>query len=118
VKILLVEDEALVRMMAADTLTDAGFEVIEAASGEEAIEACKRAPADLLFTDIRLPGRLTGWDVAEHCRAMHPEIPVIYATGYSDLEPRQVAGSRFFRKPYRTEQIVSAVRELLRGRPR
>jgi CheY-like chemotaxis protein len=100
-------------MMAAETLTDAGFEVIEAATGEEALQACRQSPADLLFTDIRLPGHLTGWDVAEHCRAMHPDIPVIYATGYSDVEARRVSGSRFFRKPYRGEQIVSAVRELL-----
>jgi CheY-like chemotaxis protein len=88
-KVLLVEDEALVRMMAVETLEDAGFEVIEAATGEEAIEACKTHHADVLFTDIRLPGELSGWDVAEHCRAQHPDLPVIYAT--DTPRPRRAA---------------------------
>jgi CheY-like chemotaxis protein len=111
-KVLLVEDEALVRMMAVETLMDAGFEVIEAATGEEALEACKIHHADVLFTDIRLPGKLTGWDVAEHCRASNPDLPVIYATGYSESEPRQVPGSAFFRKPYRPAEIIKKIRDL------
>lgn len=111
-KVLLVEDEALVRMMAAEMLTDAGFEVIEAASGEEALEACKVHQADVLFTDIRLTGKLTGWDVAEHCRADNPDLPVIYATGYSEAAPRRVPGSAFFRKPYRGAEILKTIRDL------
>ena len=113
-KVLLVEDEALVRMMAAETLEDAGFEVIEAATGEQALEACKMHRADVLFTDIRLPGELSGWDVAEHCRAQHPDLPVIYATGYSEAAPRRVPGSAFFRKPYRPAEIVKTILTLTR----
>jgi CheY-like chemotaxis protein len=113
-KVLLVEDEALVRMMAVETLEDAGFEVIEAATGEEALEACKIHRADVLFTDIRLPGKLSGWDVAEHCRAQNPDLPVIYATGYSEVAPRRVAGSAFFRKPYRPAEVVKTILALTR----
>jgi CheY-like chemotaxis protein len=69
-------------------------------------------PIDLLFTDIRMPGRLTGWDVAEQARTLRPGLPVIYATGYSEDAPRLVPGARFFKKPYRAIAIIDAAREL------
>src|SRR3954471_3918314 len=99
-RVLVVEDDWLVREMAVEMLREAGFDVIEAATAEEALLRCNEEMADVLFTDIRLPGKLTGWDVAEHCRARHPSVPVIYATGYTEGACRQVPGSVFFRKPY------------------
>jgi CheY-like chemotaxis protein len=57
-KVLVVEDDDLVRTVAVDCLEEAGFDVIEAATGEEALERCKERVADALFTDIRLPGAL------------------------------------------------------------
>ena len=108
--ILVVEDEFLVRETIVEELREAGFDVVEAATGEEAMRLCDRV--DVLFTDIRLPGSLTGWDIAENCRAAHPNIPVIYATGYSHVEPRRVPGSVFFRKPYRAAQVIKAIRDL------
>src|SRR4051812_20768088 len=111
-RVLVVEDEWLVREMAVEMLKEAGFQVVEAATAEEAVLRCDEQMADVLFTDIRLPGKLTGWDVAEHCRATHPHVPGIYATGYTEGACRQVAGSVFFRKPYRAEQVIQAIREL------
>ncbi len=108
--ILVVEDELLVRCVIVDELLDAGFEVIEAVTGEEALRHCEAA--DVLFTDIRLPGELTGWDIAERCREARPSIPVIYATGYTHVAPRRVPGSLFFPKPYRGSQVIEAIREL------
>jgi CheY-like chemotaxis protein len=116
-KVLLVEDEELIRQIVADALEDAGFEVIEAATGEEALSRCKEHIADVLFTDIRLPGEIDGWDVAEHCRQVDPQMPVVYATGHSLAEHRPVSGSRFFQKPYRTATIIDAIRDLLGRRP-
>lgn len=110
-KILVVEDDPLVRIVAIEALLDAGFEVVEAETGSEALEHCKNGP-DVLFTDIRLPGKITGWDIAEQCRERNPGLPVIYATGYSQIEPRPVSGSILFQKPYRPEQLVSAIRDL------
>ncbi len=98
-KIPVVEDDPLVWVVAVEALFDAGFEVVEAESGPEALERCKKAP-NVLFTDIRLPGKFTGWHVAEHCRDKNPEMPVIYATGYFQTEPRPVSGSICFQKPY------------------
>jgi CheY-like chemotaxis protein len=111
-KILVVEDDALVRVMAVEALTDEGFEVIEAETGEQALEYCRESAADVLFTDIRLPGPVNGWDVAEQCRELNPRLPVIYATGHSHIQPRPVPGSVWFQKPYRPDQVVTAIRSL------
>jgi DNA-binding response OmpR family regulator len=111
-RVLIVEDDPLVRVMAVEALLDEGFEVVEAETGEAALEACRQGRADILFTDIRLPGPISGWDIAEQCRAAKPDMPVIYATGFSHTEPRPVAGSIWFQKPYRPSQLVSAIRNL------
>jgi FixJ family two-component response regulator len=66
----------------------------------------------VLFTDIRLPGPLSGWDIAERWRECHPKIPVIYATGFSDEEARPVPGSVLFQKPYNAAQLISMIRRL------
>jgi CheY-like chemotaxis protein len=111
--VLLVEDEALLRMVIGDELRDAGFEVIEATHGGEALEFLANGRSiDLLFTDIRMPGEASGWDVAEHARKLRPDIPVIYATGYSEDPLRIVPGGRFFKKPYAMQAIIEAAREL------
>ncbi len=111
-RVLVVEDDPLVREMAVEALTDEGFDVIEAETGEQAVEYCRQCAADLIFTDVRLPGRMTGWDVAELCREKNPAIPVIYATGHSHVRPRPVPGSVWFQKPYLPAQIVEAIRTL------
>jgi CheY-like chemotaxis protein len=80
-KVLVVEDEELLRAVAVEALEKAGFQVIEATTGEEAVGKCQERLA-ALFTDIRLPGQLGGWDIAEHCRNADPKLPVVYATGY------------------------------------
>jgi CheY-like chemotaxis protein len=110
-KILVVEDDPLVRIVVVEALLDAGYAVLEAENGAEALEQLKHAP-DVLFTDIRLPGTLTGWDIAERCRENHRQIPVIYVTGYSPVLRRPVPGSLFFQKPYTPEQILTAIRNL------
>ena len=71
-----------------------------------------RREIDLLFTDIRLPGALDGWRLAEDARAMRPGLPVIYATGYTAEPPRQVPGSVFLKKPYRPSAVLKAMHEL------
>ena len=110
--LLVVEDEALVRQLIVLELEDAGYDVVEAETGEDALAALRRYPdIQLLFTDIRLPGPLCGWDIAERARAMRPELPVIYATGFSgDL--RLVPGSEFMRKPYKPAAVIECMRSL------
>jgi len=111
-KVLVVEDEYLVREVAVGALQDAGFHVLGAADGEEALAHCKDDVPDLLFTDIRLPGEVDGWQIAQTCRERHPTLPVVYATTFSMDERRAVPGSVMFRKPYTPDQLVGVVRAL------
>jgi CheY-like chemotaxis protein len=105
---LIVEDEWLVRLELAEALEDAGWTVVETNSGEEALTMLEEGERfDLLITDIRLHGAMTGWDVADAFRAAYPAIGVVYASGNSPIEVRQVAGSVFMSKPVRTENLVS-----------
>jgi len=112
-RILVVEDEWLVSDVLARELEDAGYEVIEVERADAALEILAGpVPIDLLFTDIRLPGALDGWDLAEEARRLRPDLPVIYATGYTTAEPRRVPGGVFFTKPYRAAAVIEAVRRL------
>ena len=99
-RVLVVDDDDLVRTVAVDALEDAGFEVIEAATAEEALDRCEHRRADVLLTDIMLSGTFDGWDLAEQCRRADPNLKVIYTTGYSLREQRPVRGSRLVEKPY------------------
>jgi CheY-like chemotaxis protein len=116
-KVLVVEDDKLLRAVTVDALEEEGFEVIEAATGEEALDRCRERIADALLTDIMLPGEVTGWDIAEHCREADPDLPVIYVTGYSVPKARPVPGSCFFEKPVPMTTIAKTIRNLVEQRP-
>nr|WP_245329356.1 response regulator [Bradyrhizobium canariense] len=95
-------------------LREEGYEVIHAANGEDALEWCGKRIADVLVTDVTLPGRVDGWQIAERCREQDPELPVIYASGFSPVAPRPVSGSLFLQKPYDPAEIVRAVKTMAR----
>ncbi len=104
--ILVVEDEWLIREMTCLYLREVGWEVIEAETGEQAVDVLRGGqPIDVVFTDIRLKGRLTGWDVGDAARDYRQDIPVIYTSATAPLPSRQVAGSRFLSKPYNPSTV-------------
>jgi CheY-like chemotaxis protein len=110
--ILVVEDHASARGFIAGHLREAGYEVLEAGSGEEAIDLLRTTdhpPISLVFTDVQLGGSVTGWDVAEAFRKAHPEIPVIYTSGLTQSRNRQVPRSTFLHKPYLPSDIVKLI---------
>jgi DNA-binding response OmpR family regulator len=72
VRVLVVEDDPLIREFLVEALREEGFDVIHAADGEQALAWCGRKVADVLITDIRLPGKIDGWQIAELCRNMTP----------------------------------------------
>jgi CheY-like chemotaxis protein len=115
-KVLVVEDDELVRAVTIDALQEEGFEVIEATTGEEALERCEECVADALLTDVMLPGALTGWDIAEHCRQQAPHLVVVYMTGYSFPEPRPVPGSQLFMKPADMAKVANTIRRMAEPR--
>jgi CheY-like chemotaxis protein len=107
--ILIVEDEWIVRLAIAALLQEAGYTVLEAETGEQALALlAENRPIDIVFTDIVLGGRLNGWDVAEAFRVRYSELPIIYTSGYMTMPPRIVDGGIFFPKPYSPDQIIRA----------
>ena len=104
---VVVEDEWLVRMEIADALLEAGWEVMEATSGEAALEMLENGRrVELLVTDIRLPGRVNGWDVADKYRQAHKDVMVIYCSGNPVDENRRVTDSLFLPKPCRIDLLL------------
>lgn len=111
--VLIVEDEELVREVASAEFEDSGFTVLEAVDGDAALAHLAATAIDVLFTDIRLPGAIDGWEVARRARALFPGLPVIYATGFTGGELQIVPGGRFVGKPYLPVAIVTAALELV-----
>lgn len=116
-RILVVEDEDLIRDVVVDILESHGHEIMEAESGERALELCAQQAPDLIFTDVRLAGSLSGWDVAIRCRQSNPAVPVIYATGHAHAAPRPVSGSIMLQKPFRLERLLEAITTLAAQKP-
>lgn len=111
--VLVVEDELLLLENIAEEFEDVDLKVYRAMTAQAALDILDTGmDLDLLFTDIRMPGRLNGWDLAEIARARRPGIQVIYASGYSDVDPRLVPGSQLFSKPYQASAILKAIRAL------
>lgn len=112
--VLFVEDHELLRHTVANDLRDAGYTVMTAGRGEEAL-AILRGPTkvDALLTDLRLPGPIDGWDIAEQARMVRSGLPVIYASAYSYKTPRQVPGSVILGKPYKREELEDALDSML-----
>ncbi|QOZ32835.1 response regulator [Bradyrhizobium sp. CCBAU 53421] len=113
--ILVVEDDPLVREFVVETLREESYHVIPAADGEEALKWCRQRIANLLITDVKLSGPFDGWQVAELCRELDPQLPVVYATGFSPVSPRPVPGSLVLQKPYHPDELINAVRKLTDG---
>ncbi|MBW8755173.1 MAG: response regulator [Sphingomonadales bacterium] len=112
-RILLVEDEMLVRELMYEDLRESGFAVTPIATGDEALRVIDTDTAfDLLLTDIRMPGETDGWTLGRRARQVIPSIRVIYATGYTDHGGDLYAHERTIKKPFRHEQILALIREL------
>ena len=116
-KILAVEDDARVRRVAVSRLIDLGYEVIEAENGAAALERLKQhSDIALLFTDVVMPGGMTGDELAEIVRRERPEIKVLFTSGYAEPEiaGRELAASgSWLKKPYTARELAERLRELL-----
>ena len=112
--ILIVEDEPALREMLGDALSHSGYLALSAATGEEAIEILWRHKerVEWLFTNVRLPGAVDGWRVADEFRFAYPLRPVIYAASHSVEEPRPAPDDLIIGKPYRPIDVLAALRRL------
>ncbi|HET6655071.1 MAG TPA: response regulator [Gammaproteobacteria bacterium] len=116
--ILLVEDEDILREMAAENLADAGYTVVQAGDGASGLEALQSdIPIDVLLSDIKLPG-MDGYQLAEAARALRPDLKVILMTGYapSPLPPvLERVVYRVLQKPFTLEVLPDTVAEALQA---
>ncbi len=120
-RVLIVEDEFLIRLTLAEALSAAGFDVAEAADGEEAVRLLGENHAyDLLVTDIQLPGRFDGAAVARYARERVPDMAVVFATGRPDsLRALGTLGKRdaLVQKPYGPKELLGVIRRVLDSGP-
>ena len=119
VVILVVEDEAVIRMNALMMLEDAGFATVEACSADEAIEILElRDDIRAVFTDIHMPGTLDGMRMAHLIRGRWPPIHLILTSGVAEPSKMECpANGRFIPKPYDAEHVIATLHELLGSNP-
>ena len=111
--ILIVDDDPLIAMSTVDMLEDLGHTVIEANSGTRAIEIIDGGQdIDLMMTDQAMPG-MTGIQLAEIVRSKRPHLPVLLATGYTDLPASKLAKLPRLSKPYQQAQLQAEIEKLL-----
>jgi CheY-like chemotaxis protein len=112
--VLIVEDDFLIRMHAADMIAADGFGVVEAASADQAIVILEdRLDITVVFTDVQMPGSMDGLKLAAAIRRRWPPIKIVATSGFVDVRQSDLPeGGRFLPKPYSPEQIVRTLREL------
>jgi CheY-like chemotaxis protein len=112
-RILIVEDEALVRVAIAEHLRQCGFTVIEAPTADVAWKFLRAGgPVDLVFADIETPGSLDGLQLARSIRVQFPTLPIVLTSG--NERPRSYEGlGVFVAKPYSFEHIASIISDAL-----
>jgi DNA-binding NtrC family response regulator len=117
--LLIVEDEAPLREVLAERLTDNGYDVVQAANGESALERLAEFAFDIIVTDLRLPG-VDGGKVLEAAIARYPEIIVIVVTGYGTVKDAVEAIKRgaadFVTKPFQFDELLHALESALEQR--
>ena len=112
--ILVVEDEAIIRMGTAQLLEDAGYTALEAGNADDAIRILKsRADINAVITDIKMPGSLCGLRLARAIRDRWPPIHLIVTSGQNAPTEKEFPGIwRFIPKPYAPKQVLKALQEL------
>lgn len=113
--VLVVEDEILTRVDAVACLREAGFDVVEAGSGVEALAVIRaRDDVDLIFTDIQMPGPVDGLELARRARETHPRVRLVFTSGARRVDTDNLPGEGvFFSKPYDAENVAQTVQRLL-----
>jgi CheY-like chemotaxis protein len=113
-RVLIVEDDEIVAELAAGMMSELGFETVIAHSGKEALERLSGGPRpQLIFSDIVMPGGISGLELAEKVRSRFPELPILLTTGYSE----EVGGNHGFpvlHKPYELESLADALSGVLK----
>ena len=112
--VLVVEDDALLRMHAAEMIEEAGFHVLEADGADAAIRFLEsRTDIRIIFTDIDMPGSMNGLKLAHAVANRWPPIKIVATSGHFHVRDGDLPdGGRFIAKPYRSSEIINALCEL------
>jgi CheY-like chemotaxis protein len=112
--VLVVEDDLLSRMLAADMIVDAGYDVIEVSNADEAISVLEaRSDIEVIFTDIQMPGTMDGWKLAKYVRGRWPPIKIIATSGLFAVRDGDLPlGGVFLPKPYTSGAVTRALAEM------
>ena len=110
--VLVVEDDFLVRLCAADALSEAGFNVLQADSGPDALRILEDGPVDVVFTDINMPGAFDGAGLAARIRHRWPETAVVITSGRGCPE-EDLGDACFLPKPYMPDSLAQLMQEVL-----
>ena len=118
--LLVVEDDEGVRDIAVSKLADAGYRVVEACNGPSGLQTFIDHPEiEMVFSDVIMPGGMSGPEMVELIRKQRPGIPVLFASGYAEHALRKRGGwidrSKFIAKPYDVSEMVASVESLLEG---
>jgi CheY-like chemotaxis protein len=118
-KILVVEDEAIVRLLVVDTLKNRGHTVLEAADGQSALELIQQCPdLDMLVSDIRLP-KMDGFSLAGAARQLRPNLALLFLTGYRRAKaPDELSPVIIVEKPFDPDNLAKQVTAVLDANPR
>lgn len=116
-RILIVEDDALVRQHVIIQLAALGYDIEAASSGQEALSMLEQERFDLLFTDVVMPGGINGPQLAAEAQKLYPDMKILFTSGYTENaivhHGRLDAGVHLLSKPYRRQELASKVREVL-----
>jgi CheY-like chemotaxis protein len=115
-RILLAEDEPQLRRFVHGQLTGLGYDVLEAEAGAPALDILRSNPEiDLLFTDLLMPGGMSGFDLVARAREFRPHIRVLLTTGYAAETESMIANIKdpILKKPYKKQQLAAALRNVL-----
>src|ERR1700712_3261141 len=115
--VLVVEDEFLLRMESVDVIAAAGFEVLEAANADQAIEILEaRFDITVVFTDIQMPGSMDGLKLARAVRGRWPPIKIVATSGLVDVGEKDLPeGGRFLPKPYHPKALADVLLDVTGG---
>lgn len=112
-KVLVVEDEPLLRLDAIDLIEEAGFEVVEATNADQALRLLERDPdICILFTDVDMPGSMDGVKLAHLVRLRWPPVAILVCSGHLKVTQTTLPeNGRFFSKPYPAHAVQDALRQ-------
>lgn len=114
--VLVVEDEPLVRMTAADELEEAGFQVLEATNADEALKVleARSDEVQVLFTDVHMPGSMDGMALAEQVSQRWPHVLLLISSGYARPHSDEIPDhGHFVPKPYIGATLVRHINEMM-----